>query len=374
MKKKYYYIFIIAFFAVILLPSTGMPFYDANSAHENRNLTELPNFSKLKLRHYIKQMNAYLADHHAFRNELSNRYFHFVTKYLNESPVPSQVAIGKDNWLFLGTKNHTEYAYALGIKDIDYKDLDKRCANINQMKEYSEARGIKFYIMLPPNKSSIYSEYFPYKTSTKQKGKSIMTKILKDQYGISVIDVEDILKAKKDSVMLYYKQDSHWNNLGAIIGTKYLVDIISQDFNVPHINLEDYSIKGEETNRKGDLATMLSLPYNDYDYTIKRRIPHHMIYKEAHLETSQDEYIYTQNTTCNNTVKGLFFRDSFFGAMQPFVSDIFNEAMIVKNETGTFDSAVFDEIISNYIKPDFFVFEIVERHYDIIDFKEEKVK
>ena len=104
---KIYSIILAIFFLIwILVPFLNdcFQFYSEPSVskRENRTLARKPLFNINLLDPYPKAYETYFKDHFVFREPLLQAHSFLNFFYLNRSPDPDQVDIGKEKWLFNG--------------------------------------------------------------------------------------------------------------------------------------------------------------------------------------------------------------------------------------------------------------------------------
>lgn len=95
--------------------------------------------------------------------------------------------------------------------------LDKIKENLDQWCDFSKKNGANFYLLIGPNKSTIYPEKMSrglYITENDSFFDSI--KKIKYTCKFTIIDVRDTLLNNKDK-KLYYKWGTHWNDLAGML-------------------------------------------------------------------------------------------------------------------------------------------------------------
>ena len=211
--------------------------------------------------------------------------------------------------------------------------------------------------MIAPNKECMYGNAFlPDKLRTDNtftKADQVV-KFLTEHTDLEVVyPKEQILDAmQKDSERLYYyKTDTHWNELGAYIGTKELLERV--EITLPGLEEYDISVKQKYA---GDLAGMLGLSdYLKYDdeYCLHDYCENQQVELVYPVEGNTD-FIYS--TTTNADGRSLFMvRDSFATAMIPYLSAQFDGACFVHNSQYT------PELLQK-TPSDIVVLEVVERY------------
>src|SRR6185312_9897473 len=121
-----------------------------------------------------------------------------------------------------------DYRCVIPFTTEEAKDIVKK---VKKNKLYLDSLNIKYYIVVPPNAQTIYSEYLP--NNIIRVGDSsrldVAKYILKKELNFSIIDLRQTLLSKKAIGLLYYKTDTHWNALGASIAYSTIMERIKND-------------------------------------------------------------------------------------------------------------------------------------------------
>ena len=225
MKHKKYLIFIIAVWAFLVFPFAGMLFWRSDETTEN---TELASFPELKTdegwnQEYLSKMGAYFEDHFALRQ-------YWVTanaslrSHVTQSSATDQVVLGKNDWLYF-SETTADYQ---GTNLFSEREIYAILHNLKLIQNYVQEQGSAFYLMVPPNKNSLYDENMPYYY---QKGDESDLEMLTERFqqeGISYIDLYEAFQEKEE--VLYFQRDSHWNNQGALLAYRNLMEAIGKDY------------------------------------------------------------------------------------------------------------------------------------------------
>jgi hypothetical protein len=169
----------------------------------NMNLWKIP--SK-----YVKYYN----DHFPFRIQLSKINNFLKIKYFQTSPNPNFVQIGEEGWLFYSTREIRKvYQGNFMYTDEELQIIKEK---IELKKVFLESRGIEFYLIIPPLKHSIYPEYLPTSLKPAQEfsKRDQVMEFLKEHSSIKIIDPYKMLLELKKERQIYYKTDTHWNQVG----------------------------------------------------------------------------------------------------------------------------------------------------------------
>lgn len=351
MRKVLNYIFIVLFLAVCIIPlifsnkKAGMI-----SKVENRALAEFPEVfnDDGAINPELKTgFNSWLNDNIGFRDTLMG--FNTKIQYTLFNKInSSDVILGKNGWLF--------YQGEGGISINDYqaktlyteKQLKKILNNVTELQKWCDDNGMEFVLMLMPNKEHIYREYMPdgIKEVHKEKNIDLVVDYIRENSDIKVVyPKEELLKAK-EKYDVYYKYDTHWNNLGAYEGYKALMSAL----NITPLSFEN--IEAREYDG-GDLANMAMLSeiieaydenFISYSGTVE------ILYDDENGNNAYQKYRYNDGHG-----KIFFMGDSFRDALKPMLSRTFEYSDFVHRDT-----EIFNEVLKE--KPDIFVYQMVERY------------
>ena len=147
---RYLKLFLIAIVSfVILLPAVFFNWKtDYISEIDNRKLTEFPKFNKVNS-DTLKDIYKFINDRVGFREEIIQSYGKLNDKLFNILVHPAYV-YGQDGYVYFGLyqKNYDEHTkqFTKSLKDV---------------KDYVESRGGKFYVLINPEKTSVYTNHLP---------------------------------------------------------------------------------------------------------------------------------------------------------------------------------------------------------------------
>lgn len=351
MRKILNYIFIVLFLAVCIIPlifsnkKAGMI-----STVENRALAEFPEVfnSDGKINPELKTgFNSWLNDNIGFRDTLMG--FNTKIQYTLFNKInSSDVILGKNGWLFYqgegGISIHDYQAKTLYTE----KQLKKILKNVTELQKWCDDNGMKFVLMLMPNKEHIYREYMPdgIEEVHEEKNIDLVVDYIRENSDIKVVyPKEELLKAK-EKYDVYYKYDTHWNDLGAYEGYKCLMKNMD-------ISLLSFNTIEKKMYNGGDLSNMAMLS------SLVESYQESFIKYDGEIETLYDDNkgnnAYRKFHFESGNGKIFFMGDSFSDAMRPMISRTFEYSDFVHRDT-----KMFDEVLKE--KPDIFVYEMVERY------------
>ncbi len=313
MKKGFLISFISLVLIACLVPVFANIFGYTAVNRENRPLAREPQLidrDGLNL-DFPSDFDDYWQDHFGLREELVTA-FHATTLALFNDTLNEKVIAGKDGFLFY-SETLNDYT---GLDTMSDGDILRAASVIRLINEYAESIGADFVFSTAPNKSTIYPEYMPsrIRRTNAATNRERLYAALEEQ-GVNTLDFASLLTAHKDDGLLYYQQDTHWNQRGALIAYNAIMELITQDE-----SYETYAglVPHYETGYFGDLHNFVlpaeesSLPYPEYgiddEYTID--------------EGARVERDMTFGTTSerNGEKSLLLYRDSFGEALIPLLS------------------------------------------------------
>ena len=220
---------------------------------------------------------------------------------------------------------------------------------LKAIDEWCKKNGKEFYYVIVPDKNKIYGEY--YRLIRKQHSDEYgignqFTNYIKKNSDIKVIYLYDILMQNKDKGILYFKHDTHWNDLGAYYGYKALVDLMN-------ISPKSYEFD-ERQQGGGDLENMAKGVINKDNEK----------YKYSKLKNVCKSH--ERKSICKNDFgnrKLFMLRDSFGGRLILYLGNIFNEI-----NTEDYMSYQFSSENLKFIKDnaDIVILENAERYVPVI--------
>ena len=176
-----------------------------------------------------------------------------------------------------------------------------------------------FYIA--PAKNKIYGEYYPA-TIKKQNPDTAsrafqLIDYIKQNSDVQVVcPYERLIREKEKGELLYYKNDTHWNELGSYIGYQELCRVLG----IEPMEVSEYEVVKKEV---GD-QTNLFPEGTHKDYETTYRIPKiEQSYSQTQIADglNNNKTIVTKNKGKN--LNAVVFRDSFSNAWIRYISNSF---------------------------------------------------
>lgn len=370
-KRFFDWLFILLFFTTLGVPVVTMMagYKEMGPDYENRNKAPLPGISVADpvqffadLRQLPARFRTYFNDNYSFRESLISVYTSIKTGIFNTNPFPAQVVRGSGDWLFLGDASSDEIRESKGLLTFTDMQLNKIVANVQSIRHTLDSMNIRFYLAIAPNKTTVYGQYLPI-LHTGKPTKLDQVKAALHSNGIDIVDLKEGFNDYPPGV-LFYKTDSHWNDHGIFIGYLNLMHRMKRDgIMIRKIHkITDYRqrVSGQKII---ELVRVLRQP------SIENKLAFVPKYKnKATLVISTTRKIrsniaegfspYFHYKCKGNSLKILIFHDSFFLGLHQFVMDGFGETVLTRDIYTS--AAVLEE------KPDIVVYELVERHLDLL--------
>lgn len=348
MKKNIgYFIFLGVFLLMCLWPLVGMTFTGPSIGIGNEILAPPPSITKANGAlnpSFLNDTSDYFADHFASRQEFITANARLEAALFGES-AQEKVILGKDGWLY----------YKSTLDDYQGQDLlsDREIWSaahcLTLMQEYAQAQNISFLFTVAPNKNTLYPEYMParYLRSDAPGNAERLYDALR-QEGVTFADLEAAFCA--EDRILYYRLDSHWNNLGAALAHDTILDALGKE--AARLCAPDRFTEGKHYN--GDLDVMLYPLGSDADVDYVPNWEWCFSINEP-FHSAEDQMIHTLRAERSGSL--LMFRDSFGNSLYPYMADSFFEARF--SRAMPYDLSLLDDSDTDTL-----VIEIVERNID----------
>ncbi|HTX89253.1 MAG TPA: hypothetical protein VMC08_09715 [Bacteroidales bacterium] len=337
---------------------------DTISWQENRQLAGKPDFILSNLDPFPSRYEKFYNDHFPFRYSLMNFQIREIRfSLLKQIPDINGLYVGKKGWLFLEYERpywDGSIPFTRGLVDSLVKILHDRTLAYR-------ARGIRFYILIPPMKCDIYPEMNP--TYYYRKSDSVFTDFvaaaLKRDTAIRLVWGKEILLRHKEAGLLYHLTDNHWNFRGAYYAYRDLADKIHRDFPAVQPLRESQFTFVDSLFTAGNLVAELGLRNIYTEVVPEAKIPG----KRSH-PGSKMGYIPPPEFRDNNGLENVYevedprlptaivIHDSYGAYLVPFLSENF------KRTEYLFDGWYYGpnwEMVEK-VKPDLVILEIFSPH------------
>ncbi len=361
--NRYVYILII-FLCFLIMPNIIYKvFYDKfdHTNYENRKFSSKPYFSIKEINKYPSMYETYFNDYIPFRNELVQLKNTIDVTIFNNA-VSDTALLGKNNYMFYNSFNIIKDY--IGLYIIDYNTMHRMRDNIISFNNELNKIGIDFILMICPDKNFIYPEYMPNyikrKYSYNQTDKFI--DYMQNTTNIKIVFSKKQLLDYKNKYRLYYKYDSHWNNLSGYIGYIDIMKILNKSY----VELKDISIKEImiSGNFPKQVINILNLSkINKYNYDIDYDISNYSKNKITYVNPTNDSITMHLKSDSIDNRKILVIRDSFtiVGNMYYYLSLSFSESFFIHIDA--INNGTLNSLIREF-KPNIIIYETLERYIE----------
>ena len=268
----------------------------------------------------------------------------------------NQVLLGSKNWLFY--KSPTD-GNSIGDYEGTNRYSEEKMNNILESvlskQNEIESRGIKFAIIVAPNKENIYSEYMPDNyIHAEVSSTDILIEYLLEN-GVNIVSPKQEMLDNHMKYQLYYSHDTHWNQLGAYIGVKSVLSL----WDIELTSLSERTIFSKKLKEnyhpsgEGDLAKMVGLR-SFFDDELEYEIDGTVLMDWSAFKKEQDEVLHYTNDKAEIRATVLLVGDSFRTSMIPALREVYEDVYVVYRSC--YKLELLDEI-----KPDYLIAEYVER-------------
>ncbi len=300
------------------------------------NYSEEPEFDLNHLDAYPGQYEKYFNENIGFTSHALDLNAIFKLNFLEVSPNQAKVLVGQNNWLFMTGKPLNDFR---GINLLSPEEVKQLVKILHGRAVRMKERGSTFYFAIAPNKHRMYAEYMPANI-TQAEGTTVFDQVvdaLRTDTLIHLIDLRAPLQQAKSQHVLYYKKDNHWNDIGAFIGYKTIIQKISERFpQVVPVSFDDYTIDTTRNLVGGD-ALQIGVD-NLIRETRVMLTPKFQILARTGVEQNYiapEEFAYKEDFEIVREVKNenfptaVIIRDSFTDFMLDFFSENFRKSTFI---------------------------------------------
>jgi len=310
-----------------------------------------------------------------YKLDIVEGYFNQLIYQFGISTRPKQVIVGKENWLFLGNQYSKTISETINGGSSDtFIEKSNNVFNAQNAWDawYKEHNVKEFKIIIGPNKSTIYPEFYPKWALPLDGNDKLKTFLLKDSD--IYINVLDPINNSKGDLDLYFRTDTHWNKYGAAVAFKELMRYLKNSDDTLHTLKADSFITSDVKPRLGgDLSSFLKMQSIEHDVspetylTGSNKIEHliinyrtnELLYKGSKPVGNMHDVLLIKTPLALNNRKVLWFSDSFGDSMGYYMTAMYSD--VLKTHHIIFNKPeVVAELVKEW-KPDLVFITTVER-------------
>ena len=326
LRSRIEIVFLATFFTLLCIPMSHIS-DEEKSEQENRMLAKFPSLyvNGLINKSYGTDFEKWFNDRFLGRDFFIGLYNKVILSF-NDKIDNEKVFQGKEDWLFYKREGSIEnFQNAVLFRD---KDLQNIATQLQNIYEWCDKHNKKFYFIIAPDKNKIYGEYFPEmkkKRSDAQSRARQLLQYLKKYTKLKVLYLYDMLVSNKDKGLLYYRNDTHWNELGAYLGYQEIIKMVKVDS--PDVSVFQADAYKKIKRLRGDLTNMYPAELQIEDNT-SYDIPqiNNMAQCDGIISNPIKPILCTSS---NSELKILVFRDSFTNSLVPYFGKSFGKAKYI---------------------------------------------
>jgi hypothetical protein len=321
------------FFMALVAPTVfGLGRLDqAQSEAEGRTLAQVPEMSwnLSTLGAWPKVFEDYYNDQFPLRPWILPRYQWLRFEAFGVSPT-DQVVVGHQGWLYLA-KGVEQFA------PLSANRLTRYAQTLNEKNAWLQARGIQYLFVAVPDKPDVYPEFMPVDLQL-AKQVSRIDAFCASVAGLTsapVLDLAEVLRQAKGDDELFYRNDPHWNALGAFLGYEAIMSSLADRLpDLRAMPLESFDVSLREIHG-GGLARMMGLESLLTERTHELaddRIPGYTLDAEPKQPGGRERRKVHRTFATRRPGEGLtalVFRDSYTTQLVPFLSESFARVVYV---------------------------------------------
>jgi len=300
-----------------------------------------------------------ISENFRWRRELIN--FYTACRLTVGDRVYNNAIIGRDDWFFFtGDRSMANYQNTDSLNNKKLMNLKNK---LDRLNADLRAKGIALLVVIPPDKSTIYPQYMPseipilgHRTNLDQ-----FVDYMNSHGDTFVVDLRPALLDASRSQVIYYKTDTHWNDLGAYYGYVKILQSLELDYPLLQprpISDFKYTYVGDSVH---DLPLLMGLSkYTEENWILIPNFANQL--EESGIVLPDGHYVRTVINTDKQLPELLVFGDSFYGSLAHFIEPHFSR---VKTIPFTYEDGIWSLDWTQREHPDIVIIEIVERYLDI---------
>ena len=301
-----------------------------------------------------------ISDKYLWKKSLIKGYSNF--RYLVGDKVYARAVMGKNGWLFYtGDMSVQDYQKTLTV---NVRNLNLILNALNQIKGKMDRYGGTFLLIIPPDKSTVYSQYMPDEIPVIGQVSNFdrLVEHIKENGNIHVLDLRTALKDASEKSQVYYKTDSHWNCLGAFYAYNEIVSKLAVSYpNLQAYSLSDFQIIPSQ-NALLDLPSSMGLNLKEDAMDAVPKFDVKLSAVPALDGVKIKKSLRIVENSKKNLPDILIFHDSFYSAcLNKFIEPTFSQTISLHYG----DAGLADQLnLIDKEKPDIVILEFVERQME----------
>lgn len=191
--------------------------------HENRTRAALPD-AGTPLEQWPAAFEDWLGDNAPFRNELLT--LKARADRLVGTVDSSDVLLGRDGWLFLkDVGDSSSLSDYQGLTAYSEEEKASLAAQLTALQQTLAERGCRLLVLLAPAKEGVYSDKMPAAIPAVSRPTRVqdLAAYLQANTAVPVVFPQEALRQAAARQQVYYKYDTHWNDIGAWLAAQQVL-------------------------------------------------------------------------------------------------------------------------------------------------------
>ena len=232
--------------------------------------------------------------------------------------------VGLNDNLFLSNDTNGVLDQTVGRAGISDELLWRISTAHAQRRRFCESIGASYMHVIVPNKETALRSLLPPPFVYEEGGPTPANRYVRN-FAPQAQTFFDIAAVETSDNSMYFKTDTHWNDLGALTYLRAFLDYVGQDQDIHR--LAALSLSSATSKWTGDLAAHAGLEPESY-VSIRVDSPRSQITFEGSV--ANEGYIRHQKWPDRPDIhRALIFHDSFTYWIFPFLSEIFSDALFI---------------------------------------------
>ena len=315
---------------------------------------------------WLRQASDWLRVSFALRREMIGWDARLKMSLALDTTYGSAVTLGREGWLF-----YLVHRGSQGVRpemDFSPDELDRWVSFLEARQRRLAARGVAFLVVVAPNKETIYPDLLPAGTPAARPRSrlDVLLGRLRERGRVEAVDLRPALRQAREpdspfrSYPLYYRTDSHWNELGALLATRQVLERLHARFPGVEVPSDGALTLSRESTGGGDLARMQGLQAQFSDSRVRVQVSGRRcsfdLGSVAPGQSPEPPLFSEKTLECPGAPipRALVLHDSMMIGMLPTLATAFQRS--VWRLSDTLDASLLDRE-----KPDVVILEFVER-------------
>jgi len=306
---------------------------------------------------YTGAFESWWNDSFGFRRSLVVGYSRALLAF-GVSSTPG-VIIGKSGWLFFAGDD--ALASYRAVRPFAEAELDAWQRRMEQRQAWLAQRGVRFLVVIAPNKETIYPEFMPAHLNRVGETTRLdqLVRHMRAHSIVAIVDPRETLRSAKRGGALYFRTDTHWNDAGAWLMHREILGRlhgwypeVAPSPGIPVVRVS--------TGWSGDLAIMLGLEgrLSEERLLLEPARASRVADPGPRPSDPQRRLAAAERQTAAH-LRVVMFHDSFGLSLQPLLSESFSRIVFSSGPTDW--RLNFDPALVERERPAVVIQEIAER-------------